>query len=156
MQCLPCLPGFALWNQPARCIATLQSDITAILTSVINLSLEAENMAMVPTCRSLLQSSHVELHVYGEQIPLRLERRQWCCHVSCISIMQVQVGTLLTWITYSVDIAPNPLLEEGFEKLVKFLLCSSTLLCGILCFLWSSKLGWYWSQTDWIWITSTQ
>jgi len=49
--------------------------------------------------------------------------------------MQVQVGTLLTLITYNVDIAPNPLLKEGFEKLVKFLLCSSTLLFGILCFL---------------------
>jgi len=67
MHCLPCLPGFILWKQPARCIATLQSNITAILKSVINLSLEAENMAMVPTCGSLLQSSHVELHVYMER-----------------------------------------------------------------------------------------
>jgi len=40
---------------------------TAILTSVINLSLEAENMAMVPTCGPLPHSSHVELHVYMER-----------------------------------------------------------------------------------------
>jgi len=33
--------------------------------------------------------------------------------------MQVQVGTFLTWITYSVDIAPNPLLKEGFDMLNK-------------------------------------
>ena len=79
-----------------------------------------------------------------QEIPLRLERRWWCCHVSNISTMQVQVGTLLVLICWTR------------RKLVKFLLCSSTLLFGILCFLWSSKLGWYWSQTDWIWITSTQ
>jgi len=23
----------------------------------------------------------------GQQIPLRLERRWWCCHMSCISTM---------------------------------------------------------------------
>ena len=33
--------------------------------------------------------------------------------------MQVQVGTLLTWITYSVDTAPNPLLKEGYDMLNK-------------------------------------
>jgi len=33
--------------------------------------------------------------------------------------MQVQIGTLPTWITCSVDIAPNPLLKEGFDMLNK-------------------------------------
>jgi len=33
--------------------------------------------------------------------------------------MQVQVGTHLTWITYSVDTAPNPLLKEGYDMLNK-------------------------------------
>ena len=55
---LACL-GFVLWNQPARCIATLQSNITALpITSRINLSLEAEIIATVPTCGSSLRSSH--------------------------------------------------------------------------------------------------
>ena len=36
--------------------------------------------------------------------------------------------------TNEIDIVPNPLLEEGFDKLVKFLPCSSTLLFGYYVF----------------------
>ena len=33
--------------------------------------------------------------------------------------MQVQVGMLPTWITYSVDISPNPLLKEGYISITQ-------------------------------------
>jgi len=63
--------------------------------------------------------------------------------------MQVQVGTLPTWITYSVDIAPNPLLKEGFdmlnkekEKDSKVLTCCVVALCSLVYYvLYKEQIG---------------